>query len=177
MNIDLYNRIDISNAGTECRNAILKSVFENLENLPALIEFGVNINYKNHFKAVWIIEMIAETKTALLIPHIDILCHSLSKFKNHSAIRGMSRTVLFISTSSAITLTGNQEEKIIETCLDWLIGNARIAPKVYAMNTLYEFGKKYDWINDDLKNILKKDYSNQSAGYRTSAKEILKKIK
>lgn len=177
MNSDLYKRIDISNARTDCRNANLDFILKNRYYLGNLIALGVNLNYKNHFKAVWIIELIAESKTELLIPYTDILCDSFSNYKNHSAIRGMSRVAFFISASPKIALTQNQDEKIIETCFDWLIGEARIAPKVYAMNTLYEFGKKYEWVNEDLKNILKKDFINQSAGYKAAAKEILKKLK
>lgn len=176
MKSDLYKRIDTSNARTDCRNANLKFILQNPDCLEDLITLGVNLDYKNHFKAIWIIEMIAASQPELLEPHIAILCDTISKYKKHSAIRGMSRTVLFISETDKISLTKNQEEKIIETCLDWIIRDERVAPKAYAMHTLCLFFDKYDWIKIALKDIINKDYPNQSAGYKACARVILEQI-
>lgn len=176
MKSELYQRIDPSNASTNRRNANLDFILKNPHCLGDLIALGVNLNYKNHFKAIWIIEMIAESKPELLQPYIAILCDTLSKHKNHSAIRGMSRTLLFISKTDKISLTQNQEEKIIETCLDWLIRDERVAPKVYAMYTLCLFFDKYDWVKAALKDIINKDYPHQSAAYKACAREVLKRI-
>ena len=172
-----FEKLNSTNARTENRNKLRDFILENPEFLVDLIAFGTDLNNKNHYKAVWIIEMIAETKNQMLSPHINTICETISKYKNDSAIRGMSRVAFFLGTSKQITLAENQEEKLIEICLDWLIRDERVACKVYAMQTLCHFGEKHEWINDELKQIINRDYPNQSAGYKAAAREILKKIK
>ncbi len=176
MNPIFHNRIAQSNASTNCRNGIRDFVVENPEYLNDLVTSATDLSNKNHYKAVWIIEMLAETNTEMLLPFIDAICETISKYKHESAIRGMSRTTYFLSTSKTISLTENQKEKLIEVCLDWLIGDAKVAPKVYALYTLGYYAQKEDWIKDALQNIINKNYHAQSAGYKAAAKAVLQKI-
>jgi len=176
MDMIFFNRIAASNASTDCRNGIRDFLLKNADLMPDLIAIGTDLTNKNHYKAVWIIEMLAEHNTKLLIPFIDQICNVIADYKHESAIRGMSRVAYFLSTSKAFSLTENQKEKLIEICLDWLIGDAKVAPKAYAMYTLCHYAKKEDWIKDELRQIIDKDYLSQSAGYKAAAKEVLKKI-
>ncbi|MEO8774086.1 MAG: hypothetical protein ABI263_06745 [Gelidibacter sp.] len=41
-------------------------------------------------------------------------------------------------------LTLSHREKIIEVCFDWMINDEKIAPKAYAMNSLYLLGHEFD---------------------------------
>jgi hypothetical protein len=68
-------------------------------------------------------------------------------------------------------------EKIIEACFDWMINDEKIAPKAYAMNTLFLLGRDYDWIHPELVMILERDYQMQSSGFKARARRILKQIK
>ena len=113
MNITFYNQIAKSNASTACRNALKKSVLNHPDLLVDLVQIAVNTSDKNHHKAVWIVEMIAETDVLLLHPFIADLIESFPKYKHESAIRGMSRTAHFIGVSEALSLTNKQQEKII----------------------------------------------------------------
>ena len=176
MDMTFFNRITKSNASTKCRNGNRDLVLENPEHLKDLAAIANDLTNKNHYKAVWIIEMLAETHTELLVPFIDMICGTISKYKNESAIRGMSRIAFFLSTSKTISLTEIQQEKLIEVCLDWLIGNAKVAPKVYAMYTLSHYAKNQDWIKEVLKDIINKDFVPQSAGYKAAARQVLIKI-
>lgn len=176
METDFFNRLSKSNAGSACRNGIRDFVLENPEYLEELAAFATDLNNKNQYRGVWIIEMLAETHTDLLLPFIDKICSTISGYKHESSIRGMSRVAFFLSTSKMISLNETQQEKMIETCLDWLIGDAKVAPKMYAMHTLLHYSKKQDWIKEELKNIINKDFPHQSAGYKAAAREVLKKI-
>ena len=89
----------------------------------------------------------------------------------------VSKICFFLSKSKTIKLTEKQEIKIIETCLDWLIQEEKVAAKVYSMRTLYQLSKKHPWVNKELKTILSQDFFKHSAAYRAAAKEILKKLK
>ncbi len=77
---------------------------------------------------------------------------------------------------SSDSLTENQEEKIIETCLDWLIESDKAANAAYTMRTLYNFGNKHSWVNEELKVLLQRDCSYQTPGYKFAVKDILKKL-
>jgi hypothetical protein len=81
-----------------------------------------------------------------------------------------------LSKSKKIILTETQEEKIIEACLDWLIQTDKAANAAYSMRTLYHLGKKYAWINEELKLILYREFENQTPGYRFAVKDLLKRL-
>lgn len=176
MDITFFNRISKSNAGTNCRKDIRDFVVENPEYTADLVTLATDLSNKNQHKAVWILEMLAENHTHLLLPFIDSICQTISHYKHESAIRGMSRVAFFLSTSKTISLTETQQEKMVEVCLDWLIGDAKIAPKVYAMYTLCHYAKEQEWIKEALRSSINKDFAQQSAGYKAAAREVLRKI-
>ena len=76
-----------------------------------------------------------------------------------------------------IELTESQEEKLIETGLDWIIQTDKAANAAYTMRFLYLLGKKHLWINDELKALLSRNCSHQTPGYRFAVKDILKRLK
>ena len=164
-----------SNASTNSRNYLFELVTKNNELLPYLINFGFDISQKEHHKGIWIMERIAEKKAHILYPFLDIICNQCKNITNKSATRGLSRTFLFISTH--LELNENQEEKIIEKCLDWLISEERVACKAYAIRALFYFSKKQTWLKEELTTILESDYNKHTAAYKAVAREILMKLK
>ena len=168
-----HNRIAKSNASTNCREGNRNFVLENPECLKDLVAFATDLTNKNHYKAIWIIEMLAETHPEMLAPYLDLICENISKYKHESAIRGMSRTAYYLSISKSVTLNEIQQENLMAICLDWLIGDAKVAPKVYAMYALSHYAKKHDWIKEALQNIIHKDFAHQSNGYKAAAREVL----
>lgn len=177
MKATFSDSIKTSNASALSRQALTDFVLEHPENLKELAAIGLNLTDKFHYKAIWILELLAEKNPELLLPYIEVIAQTIPQYKHESAIRGMSRVVYFVSTSKAILLSEKQQQKIIEICLDWLIGDIKVAPKAYAMHTLAHFAKGRDWLKEELRNIINKDFHNQSAGYKAAAREILKAIK
>lgn len=173
MDRTFFKRLNESNASSDCRKDLCVFVSKNPDLMPYLLAFATDLTHKNHYKAVWIIEMLAETHTELVFPFINQICDVAPNYKHESAIRGISRTLLFLTTSKKITLEKEHQKKCIETSLDRLISDAKIASKVYAMYTLAHFAKKEDWIKDELQNIIHKDFAHQSAGYKVAAREVL----
>lgn len=176
MDMTFFNRLAKSSASTICRNGIRDFIADNPSYMKDLVAFATDLSNKNQYKGVWIIEMLAETHTEMLLPFIDQIAHVASQYKHESAIRGISRTILFLTRSKKITLTEEQQEKFIETSLDRLIGDDKVAPKAFAMYSLAHFAQKHDWIKEELQNIINKDFANQSAGYKAAAREVLRKI-
>jgi hypothetical protein len=177
MNLAFYKLVEESTAHRLNREFIRDYVIQNPEKLKFLMEIALNENDKIHVKACWSLELIFELNIELILPFLDDFIAKISFYKNDSAIRPVSKICLLLSKSKIIKLTENQETKIIETCLDWLIQDEKVASKAYSMRALYNFSKKHSWINEELKMILSQDYPNHSAAYKAAARDILRKLK
>lgn len=183
MNLDLHEQLALCSAHRKPREKIRDFVLKRPEIFPALLEMAFDVDYKYHFKACWIIELVADARLEWMQNHLDLFCNSLPCLKDESGIRPIAKAVMMIvnahfsKKTNRITLSENQLEKLAEACFDWLISNTKVAAKAYAIRTLYVLGKKYDWIHPELKIILEKDYQSHSAAYKAVAREILKKIK
>ncbi|MEC4004512.1 hypothetical protein OX283_007575 [Flavobacterium sp. SUN052] len=175
--MEFYNQIATSSAHRKSRDDNKNFIFLHSEYLNELTEIAFNTKDKNHHKACWILELICEERMELFIPFIDGFCGNLKNYKSDSAIRSISKIGLFLVKNKNIHLSENQEEKIIETFLDWLIDSDKAANAAYSMRTLFILGKKYNWINDELKALLSRDCSHQTAGYKFAVKDILKQLK
>jgi hypothetical protein len=127
------------------------------------------------------LDFVGEKKLKLLVPYLDAFCEVLPKIKNDSSLRPATRIAMFLAKSNhrknGIKLSQEQEHIMIEALIDRLIQDEKVASKAYAMKALFVFGKKYNWIYEELKPILSQDYSNHSAGYKAAAKNILKRLK
>lgn len=177
MNTAFYKLIEESTAHRLNREFIRDYVIQNPDKLQFLMEIAQNEKDKIHVKACWSLELIFELKLELLLPYLDDFISKIPFYKNDSAIRPASKICMFLSKSKTIKLAEVQETKIIETCLDWLIQDEKVAAKAYSMRALYNFGKKHPWIHEELKTILSQDYPNHSAAYIAAARDILKKLK
>ena len=176
MNTALYKIIENSTAHKASREAVSGLILNNPLWFPDLLALAFNTSDKNHYKACWILELVLAKQLHLLTDHLPLFCNHLSQFSNESAARSISKICLFLCQH--MNLTSLQEEKITESCFDWLIQeHTKVATKAYAIRALFELGKNQDWIYPELKRILTDDYRKYSAGYKAIAREILKKIK
>jgi len=177
MNANYYNQIAKSTAHRKIRDDNKNFIFSNPEYLSYLVEIAFDVKDKNHHKACWILELICEEKIELFSPFIDDYCTTLQDFKSDSAIRSISKIGLFLVKDKNIQLVKNQEEQIIETFLDWIIDTKKAANFAYSVRTLFVLGKKHNWVNDELKALLRRDCSHQTPGYKFAVKDILKRLK
>lgn len=176
MKTKFYTQIEKSTAHRASRDSNKDFILENPYFLPDLMQIALLLKDKNHHKAWWILELIFEENLSFITPYINSFCDIISELKDDSAKRPVSKICLFLSNPKKYTLTEKQEIKIIETCLDWLIRDEKVAVKAYSIRALYNFGNKYDWIHPELLQIVQQDYANHSAAYKAVAREVLKKI-
>jgi len=176
MKSDFYNQIANSNAHRWQRDLNCETALANPLNLSELFEMSFAVSDINHFKACWALELVLEQKIELLLPYLDQFCAKVKLYKNDSALRSISKICWFISTSNS-KLLKEQEQQLLESCLDWLIQNEKVATKVYAMRALYNFSKTHHWLVLELQTILTQDYAQHTAAYKAAAKDILKKLK
>jgi hypothetical protein len=180
METAFQNKIANSTAHRPIRDEISGMVINNLSLLPEMMAMTFDISNKNHYKACWSLELVLEKNITWLLPYLETFCNKLAAYKHEGALRSVSKIVLFSAIEddkNGSFLMSEMRQKMTEACFDWLICNAKVATKAYAMRALYYFGKKQDWIYPELKVILQQDFAAHSAGYRAAAKDILKKIK
>ena len=180
MKTELVSKIDQSTAHRKSREQLSNYIIRSVDILSEFIEIAFDTAHKNHLKAFWSLELICEKKLKLFVPYLDLFCEVLPKLIDDSAIRPATKICLFLSKSNhrknGISLTQEQEHLLIEALLDRLIQNEKVAAKVYAMRALFMLGKKYNWVHDELKNIIEQDYANHSAAYQAATRNLLKKL-
>ena len=183
MNTDIHQQLEFCSAHRKPREAIRDYILKYPAVFPNLVQMAFEIDYKFHFKACWIVELVADKRLDWLQPHLDFFCNHLKMLKDESAIRPMAKVGMLLvksnsnDKSQAIKLSESQLEKLTEICFDWLISETKVAAKAYAIRTLFTIGKKHHWVYPELKIVLEKDYQYHTAAYKAVAREILKKLK
>jgi hypothetical protein len=180
---DLYLKIANSTAHRQSRESNASLILNNRQLLPELLQIAYRIEDKNHHKASWSLELIFENDIDLLGPHLDGFCQHLPKWKTDGAVRAAAKICMMAARQHVKSLETGKDflaashiTAISESCFDWLIGEAKVAPKAYGIRALFALGKSEPWIYPDLKTILSEDFFKYSAAYQAAAREILKKI-
>lgn len=181
----LYERLNDVDSSRENRLAHAHLVLKEPDLIPKLIEILFMVDDKISCKAAWVLEYMCNENLESIIPNLDKFTENIHKVHLDSAVRPVAKICELLvkafyskeNNSVKSALKFNHQEKIIETCFDYMINDEKIAPKAFAMHTLYLLGKDFDWIHPELALILERDFANQSAGFKARAKHILKKIK
>lgn len=171
----------MENAKRVNRMRITNLVLDNPVLLPFLLEISFETKNKISIKAAWCLELVLEQKLDWLIPHLDYFTQRISTVIFDSAVRPISKICNFLaiaynSKKDSLTkeyLNKTQIDLIIETGFDWMISNHKVAVKAYTMNTLFLFGKNYDWVHEELKLILEQNIPKETAAYKARGKLTL----
>ena len=174
----------IENAKRKNRLYVANIVIKNKELFPYLIEIVFNAHDKTGIKAAWILELVCERKLHWLLPYLTYFTENLKLLNQDSAVRPASKICMFLAqtydSKTAISiknfLTKTHIDNIIETGFDWMIGNRKVATKAYMMQTLYLFGKNYDWVHEALELIIQQNIMTESAAYKARGKMTLNLI-
>jgi hypothetical protein len=169
------------NAARENRTKVSKLVIANPQLFPELLKLTFETDNKLSIKAAWVLEFVCKEKLPWLIPHLDFFCDNISKVQFDSVVRPVAKIceLLAKAYSSRKNLRYRSDiherhiEKIIEAGFDWLIGPEKVAVKAYTMEILFLFGKNHDWVHEELKLIIEKNISQESAAYKARGKKIL----
>lgn len=181
----LYTELNYVNATREKRQFYAQKVIKNPALIPNLLEILFMVDDKISCKAAWVLEFVCIENLELLLPYLNTFTEQIHKVHLDSAVRPVAKICEMLVKSYyskeanriKSVLQSNHKAKIIETCFDYMITDGKIAPKAYAMNTLFLLGKDFDWIHPELSQILERDFYNQSAGFKARAKHLLKKMK
>jgi len=181
----LYQELNYVNHSREKRLYYANLVIANPNLIPKLLDILFMVNDKISCRAAWVFEFMCGENLEAVIPHLDIFTKNIHTVHLDSAVRPVTKVCEYIikayysksENKIKTALTEIHKEKIIESCFDYMINDGKIAPKAYAMNTLYLLGQDFDWIHPELIIILERDYQIQSPGFKARARHILQKIK
>ncbi len=181
----LYEELNYVNHSREKRLFYAHLMQDNPDLVPKLLDILFSVDDKISPRAAWVFEFMCNEDIDTIIPHLDAFTANMHKVHLDSAVRPIAKICEFLAKAYTSKLDNNikkaltetHKERIIETCFDYMINDEKIAPKAYSMNTLFLFGRNYDWIHPELALILERDFQIQSSGFKARARQILKKIK
>lgn len=182
---EFYKELNSITALRESRQKCATMVLNDMSLFPKLIDILFMVDDEVSCRAAWVLEFVCTEYIYAIIPHLDRFTHNLSKLHLDSAVRPIAKVCEFIAkeydskktNTLQKTLSPIHKKLIVEACFDWMITKQKVAPKAYAMETLFLFGKDTNWVHKELVLILEQDSHKQSAGYKARAKRTLKKIK
>ncbi|MDF0716248.1 adenylosuccinate lyase [Muricauda sp. 334s03] len=136
------------------------------------------------FNASWTFDHLMRKDPSLVLPFFDDFVNGLSELKTESCVRPIAHVCEMVCEAYfnkkrpefVQSITDEQLEKIMTVCFDWLISSMNVAPKVFAMTSLYYLGLKFDWVHPELKLVLEKSYTSGTTGYKNRAKKTLDKL-
>ena len=182
---ELYKELQGVNHSREKRHECSTLIMENTYLIPKLLDIMFMVDDNVSPKAGWVMEFLCNRDVNFIIDHLNQFTENIHRVHQDSAVRPVAKLCELIAiayssnenTQMKKALRPTYKERIIETCFDYMINDEKIAPKAYAMNTLFLLGKETDWIHPELTLIIERDYKMQSSGFKARARHILKKIK
>ncbi len=181
----LYRELNYVDHSRANRLKYANLIIDNPDLIPKLLDILFMVDDKVSCRAAWVFEFMCGEKLKAIIPYLDTFTENMHKVHLDPAVRPVAKVCEYLikayyskeDNSIQTSLTSKHKEKIVEACFDWMINDEKIAPKAYAMNTLYLLGKDIDWIHPELALILERDFQMQSSGFKARARHILKWIK
>ncbi len=133
------------------------------------------------FNASWVFDHLMRKKLDYLLPHLEKFSIGLLELQSESIIRPMAHVCellmeAYFKKKDPIFIkhmTPEQLERIMTVCFDWLIGDHKVAAKVFAMSSLFYLGSKYDWVHPELKMVLEQQIHEGTAGFKSRGGKTL----
>ncbi len=172
----------VRNARRIYRDQAAEMILIRPELLPALVQSVFADEAKRSVKAAWILELVCLYEVRLLTPFIPEFAANLEFLKDESSIRPIAKVCSLVSKLyldepwEPFDPNAKWINDIVGCSFGWLTGKHKVAAKVFSMETLFEWGKKFDWIHPELKSILDINFANESCGYQSRARKIMDKI-
>ena len=173
---------DLTNAKRVYRDKAAKEILQNTHLIPELIDKVFDIVDPLHIKAAWVLELVCLDHINLLNPSIRKFISGMSSLTHESALRPVSKICRIWSLHYFSTIpfepviSKNEKEQIISCNFDWLIEDHKVATQVFAMDTLYLWGKQEKWVHPELRSVLEKNTDSGTSGYRAHARKLLKNL-
>lgn len=137
------------------------------------------------FNASWVFDHLMRKRLTYLLPYLDSYVKRLPNLKSESCTRPMVHVLEMLNTkyfkskdpTFVRAITPDHQEIMLTVCFDWLIGEHKVAAKVFAMTNLFYLGEKYTWVWPELKSVLEQQIPHGTAGFKSRGGKILNALK
>lgn len=170
MDATLFKRVSVADKLSKNQNL--------LEDFIEIISNGEELS----LKALMAVEVLGRNEFQKLRPYMPEIISSAKLYLNSSSRRCLAKIFSFaikttFKSQDKVLLTSDLKIEISELSFLWLISDEKTAVKVFSMQNLYELRHEAQWIKEELKGIIEKALPSSSAGYKSRAVKILRKLK
>lgn len=182
MKKELLKALDLVQTASRAeRNSAARYVIQHPESFPYLVELVFENSGRTSVKAAWVLELVCEQQIFLMQNSIVFFTQNLNRITDESTLRPLAKVCNYLTLAAykdapVVLLSFDEKEQITSFCFDLLINDHKIASQVFAMDSLLRLGTDHNWINRELREIISKNLPEKSAGYRSHAKKILRKL-
>jgi len=155
-------------------NTILVSKYigDNPERFEELLNIFMSDDYRQVQRASWIVNTVAESHPGMVTKYLPQIVAQLHEPKHDAVKRNVLRLLQFLE------IPENLKEDLINICFDILLSAKEpIAIKVFGMTVLEKATRGIPELQNELALIIEDQYPYGSAGFKSRANKILKKIK
>ncbi len=122
-------------------------------------------------RAAWPVGLLGNTHHHLFTPYISQLIDCLEKPIHPAVGRNTYRVLQFVSVPE------EYEGVLFELCArDLLNPKSPVAIKIFSMTVAANICKRHNELNHELRLLIEQGFEHSSAGYRSRARRILKKL-
>ena len=180
----LLQKIENLNHSKEQRQNFARVIKAQPTLMPEFMNICLNTNATYSSKATWALEYICRDDLSMLFPVMDQFITLTQCVTKHPSVRPVARICELIClafykdkrNSIGEWVWESHRKSITECCFHWMITEQKVAAKAYSMIALYYLGTEFDWIHEELKIILDRNYAIESAAYKARSRMVFKMI-
>lgn len=147
-------------------------VYENPSLLKPLLEIAWYEAEPLSQRASRVVSICSGNYPEMIIPYVSEVIQKLSIQKSE----GSRRNFLKIFADGNFKIKSKEKGLLMNSCFGFLTGNYSVAVKVYSMEILYKLSVDLPEIQRELYEVLNNQKEESSAGYKSRAQKILKRI-
>jgi hypothetical protein len=182
-NTELFNILqNVTNAKRVFRDQGAEEILRRPDLLCPLVDAVHEHDAELAVRAAWILERVCVTEIRLLIPYVKDFANGIETLKDERILRPASKICSLLSREymkepwEEFDPESDWINAVVSVSFEWLTGPHNVATQVFAMDTLHQWGTRFDWIHGELLSILDREYAKSSSGYRSRARKIMDKI-
>ncbi|PID92410.1 MAG: hypothetical protein CSA96_03450 [Bacteroidetes bacterium] len=157
-------------SGTE-KNDLTKRILEEPACRQSLLRLALRDKDPLAWRAAWIFDA-ADEQEAFARGFIPEIVQALPGLKSSGSMRCLLRML------SRYEIPEDEQGILLDICFSSLVSEAApIAVKAHAMQIIYQHSLLYPELGRELKTILEDQMENNTAGYKSRARRILKQLK
>ncbi|MFC5282666.1 hypothetical protein [Pedobacter alpinus] len=132
------------------------------------------------FRASWVLENVADSTVNVFEEVVPQFLNAYPQIKNLSVKRHFTKIMMMLYKTNRLNeqnFNADLLEKSLTATFDWLLDpKTPLAVQCNALDLVFDFSKKENWVLEELKVILEKKLVTNSPALKSRSKRLLKRI-